>query len=216
LKKHYLKFLVIPDFGKPYILLPLHYQPEMTSNPSGDIFVDQILCVEVLLKNTPKDYYLYIKEHRSQFYSFSEGHTSRIKEFYDDLAKYPRVRLISENYDQFELIKNAKAVATITGTTGWEAMVLGKPVICFGLSWYEKYQGVLRITDEKSALGINDFIENFKFDERDLLCYLNAVQKKTVKAYFYRGLKERMNMSEEECVGNLVESVLEMGSRGVV
>lgn len=196
--------------GLPYILLPLHYQPEMTSNPSGDIFVDQLLCVEMLLKNSPSDFLIYVKEHRSQFYAHTEGHTSRMKEFYDDLLKYPRVRLISESYDQFELIKHSKAVATITGTAGWEAMILGKPVICFGLSWYEKYQGVLRITDEKSASKIEEFIINFNFNERDLLCYLNAFRKKSVNAYFYPGLKEQMNQPEEECVNNLVQSVLSM------
>ncbi len=203
------------DFKNKYILLPLHYQPEMTSNPSGDIFVDQLLCVEMLLKNTPSDYYIYVKEHRSQFYSHAEGHTSRIVEFYDDLCKYSRVKLISTDYNQFELIEHSVAVATITGTSGWEAMVRQKPVILFGLSWYEEYQGVLKITDEKSGKNILNFIQEFRFDEINLLAYLASFSKNSVKAYFYRGLKGRMNMSEDECVGNLVKSVLELsGGRG--
>ena len=59
------------------------------------------------------------------------------------------------NIDSFPLIANSKAVATVTGTVGWEAMVRRKPVLVFGLSWYEKYAGVLKIVDEKSAAEDN-------------------------------------------------------------
>ncbi|MDA3867662.1 MAG: hypothetical protein PF489_13065 [Salinivirgaceae bacterium] len=210
LKKYYNKLVEEPDLTKPYIVLPLHYQPEMTSNPSGDIFTDQMLCVEMLAKNLPSGYQIYIKEHRSQFYAHTEGHSYRIKEFYDDLLSYPQVKLVSLDYDIFTLIKNSKAIATVTGTAGWEGMVLGKPVVIFGLSWYEKYKGVLKITDEESASKLTSFIENFSFSENNLLAYLTAFNKNSVKAYFYRGLKQKMDQSEEECVDNLTNIITEM------
>ncbi|MCD4679463.1 MAG: hypothetical protein K8S00_03655 [Bacteroidales bacterium] len=212
LKKHYRSLVVEPDFNHPYIIVNLHYQPEMTSNPSGDIFVDQRMCVEVLAKHLPSDYLIYVKEHPSQFFAHGEGHTSRTLEFYDDLTRYSQVRLMPLNYDPFTLIRNSQAVATITGTTGWEAMVLGKPVIIFGLSWYEKYSGVLKVVDERTASGISQFIQNFKFDEKDLLAYLSAFSKMSVKAYYYRGLKHRMNQPEDECVDNLAGSIIKIAS----
>jgi hypothetical protein len=208
LKSYYNNLVEKPDLSKKYVILPLHYQPEMTSNPSGDIFADQLLCVETLAKHLPDDYLIYVKEHRSQFYAHTEGYTGRIYEFYDDLKQYKQVRLIPLDFDIFHLIKNSKAIATVTGTSGWEGMVLGKPVIIFGLSWYEKYAGVLKVTDEVSACRIISFIDNFRFDEHNLLAYLAAFSKKAVKAYYYRGLKEKMNQPEEECVNNLVNAVL--------
>jgi hypothetical protein len=208
LKKYYLSHTVTPDYEKKFVYLPLHYQPEMTSNPSGDIFVDQLLCVDVLSSNLPDDYHIYIKEHPSQFLPHTEGHTSRLKEFYDDLLLYKNVRLMPLNSNPFELTKRAKAVATITGTAGWEAMVLKKPVIIFGLSWYENYDGVLKIQNQASARKIKSFIEGFTFDEPNLLCYLKAFQDNSTLAYYDMFLKDKMELEEEECVGNLVNLVL--------
>lgn len=209
LKLFYESIVDNPDYKDKYILFPLHYQPEMTSNPTGDIFVDQLLCIELLLKNTPNDYYIYVREHPAQFFLHMEGHTSRIKGFYDDLVKYPRVKFISTKNNPLDLIKNATAVATITGTIGWESIVQGKPVIIFGLSWYEKYKGVLRITDEDSASKVFSFIEEYVFDERNLFSYLAAFSKNSIKAYFYPGLKQQINQSEEECVNNLSQTIIE-------
>jgi hypothetical protein len=212
LKQHYNSLVVEPDLQLPYVIFNLHYQPEMTTSPSGDIFVDQRLCVEILAKHLPSSYYIYIKEHPAQFHSHREGHTSRLFDFYNDLISYPQVRLIPLNYDPFILIKYAKVVATVTGTIGWEGIVFGKPVLIFGLSWYEKYAGVLKIENETSAAMIPQFIEHFKFNEENLLAYLIAFGKKSIVAYYYRGLKMKMTQSEDECVRNIAESIIQMSS----
>lgn len=212
LRKIYDSLAEEPDFAIPYVIFNLHYQPEMTSSPSGDIYVDQRLCIEVLAKHIPADHSIYVKEHATQFYAHVQGHTSRIPEFYHDLLAYPQVRLMPMHVDPFTLIKNSKAVATITGTSGWEAMALMKPVIIFGTTWYEKYSGVLRITDENSAEKIAQFIENFKFDERDLLAYLNAFNRKSIKVYAQRAWDEKLNEEKSESVTVFAESILQMAS----
>ena len=88
-------------------------------------------------------------------------------------------------------------------------MVRQKPVIAFGLCWYENYsQGVLRITNESSASNMLHFIENYKFNEHSLLAYLAAVGKNTSLAYYFKESgKEILNISEEECVDNLTSSI---------
>lgn len=198
-----------PDYNDRYIVHFLHYQPEATTCPGGDIFVDQRLCVELLLKNLPTNYKIYVKEHPSQFMRHMIGHTGRMRDLYDDLIKNGRVKLISTNIDSFELIKHAQAVSTVTGTVGWEAMVRHKPVIAFGLYWYENYtKGVLRITDENSAKNMLQFIENYQYDEHSLLAYLAAVGKSTTRAYYFKdAYKDKLNLSEEECVNNIVTSI---------
>jgi hypothetical protein len=197
-----------PSFARPYIFLPLHYQPEMTSNPSGDIFVDQSLCVEALSKRIPENWEIYVKEHPAQFQSHGEGQTSRIREFYDDLLKFPKVRLLPMSIDSYRLIANSKAVATVTGTVGWEAMARRKPVLVFGLCWYENYAGVLKIDNEEAADRIFDFIQRFSFDEGRLLAYLAALEKNSLRAYYFRGLKEKMSQPESECIDNLVTAIV--------
>jgi len=207
LKKYYDSRTETPDLNEPYIFLSLHYQPEMTSNPSGDIFVEQFLCVEILEKNIPDNWKIYVKEHPAQYQSHGEGQASRIKEFYDDLLKFPNIRLVPLHIDSFALIVKARAVATITGTVGWEAMARHKPVLLFGSSWNENYPGVLKIFNEETAGKIYDFIRNYTFDENKLLIYLAAFEKNSLRAYYYRGLKAQMNQTEKECIKNLVVSI---------
>lgn len=211
LKKTYESLTSVPDYNEKFVVQFLHYQPEATTSPAGDIFVDQRLCVELLLKYLPSDYKVYVKEHPTQFIRYEYGHTGRMRDLYDDLIKNNRVKLISTNINSFELIKYAKAVGTVTGTVGWEAMVRHKPVIAFGHYWYENYsKGVLRITNEDSAKDMIQFIENYQYDEHSLLAYLAALGKNTRIAYYYEGQKAKLSsLSEEECVSNIVNAIIE-------
>ena len=210
LKSIYESLTIKPDYSGPYVVYFLHYQPEATTSPTGDIFVDQSLCIDMLLKNTPKEWSIYVKEHPHQFMYHREGATSRIKEFYLDLTRNPRVKLMSINESSFDLIEHCKAIGTVCGTVGWETIVRGKPVILFGLSWYENYTpGVLRITDETSAHNMTDFINNYKFDEHSLLAYLASVGKNTRLAYYYKAThKSTLGISEDECVNNIVDAII--------
>lgn len=88
-------------------------------------------------------------------------------------------------------------------------MVRHKPVIAFGQYWYENYtKGVLRITDEDSAKNMLQFIDNYQYDEHSLLAYLASVGKNTTLAYYFKdAYKDKLNISEEECVNNIVTSI---------
>lgn len=211
LQKDYESLCVTPDFNEQYVVLFLHYQPEATTSPGGDIFVDQRLCAELLLKYLPKSWKVYVKEHPHQFIRYRIGHTSRMRDMYDDLVKNERIKLISTEEESFELIKHAKAVSTITGTVGWEAMVRRKPVIAFGLGWYENYsKGVLRITNEDSAKDMLNFIENYQYDEHSLLAYLAAVGKNTRLAYYFKYLyKNEVTLVDGESENNIVDAIKE-------
>lgn len=210
LKKFYSHLSTSPDIKAKYVIFTLNYQPEMTSSPTAGIFVDIRFCVDIILQHIPSDYMLYIKEHPSQFYSHQEGHTSRDKSYYTDLISNKRVKLIPVDSDPFFYISHSQAVATLTGTPGWEAMVLGKPVIMFGLSWYESFSGVLKINNEKDANHISDFIKNYKFDENELLAYLVAFNNKALRAYFRRGEREKFGISVNESISNLTNSIIEI------
>lgn len=191
----------------PFIVFFLHYQPEETTSPNGGVFANQYLCIETLLKNTPEDVFIYVKEHPNQFMSHMQGHTKRIKEFYDDLIKNPRVRLVPFEKDSFSLMTNALAVSTVTGTVGWEAAVRKKPVVIFGLIWYERMKGVLRVTDDTTASQIYDFIKNYKYDEHAIIAYLYTFSKHSIMAYHYKGYKESTGYTQEMSVENISQSL---------
>lgn len=208
LKSYYENITSNVDYDKKYLFFAMHYQPEMTTNPAGDIFADQTLCIDTLLKFLPNDYYIYIKEHKSQFYAHTEGHTSRMKTFYDDLLKYNRVSFVPLDEDNFKLIDNAAAVSTVTGTIGWEALAKGKPVIIFGMSWYENYEGVLKVKNSQDAQKMSTFIKHFQFDEVKLIEYLHSLCENSTVAYYYRGIKEKINLKEEDCINNIYSQIM--------
>lgn len=209
LKDYYQSLTVAPNYSDKYVIVFLHYQPEDTTCPCGDIFVNQNLCVEVLLKHLPEDCYVYVKEHPHQFLHHRQGSSCRTKEFYSDLIKNKRVKLISTSVNSFELIDHAIAITTITGTVGWESIVRQKPVILFGISWFENYKGVLRIKNEATAAKIWNFIQNYKYDEHSLHAYLRAVGENTYNAYYYMALfKETLNLSEDQCVDNITGAII--------
>ncbi len=207
LRKFYDLSTTMPNENDNYILFPLHYQPEQTTSPTGGLFVNQLLAIEMLLKYTPSDYYIYVKEHPTEFMAQFLGQTSRTIDFYKDLVNNPRVKLMPLNANPYELMKNAKAVATISGTVGWEAICNKKPVVIFGSIWYEKFNGVLRIKDGLSASKTMNFIDNYRFNEHDLLAYLYSFQENSIVAYHYDGYKEHCDVTEEESVNNLSDDI---------
>lgn len=217
LLKYYEERTVKPDYTESYVVYFLHYQPEATTSPTGDIFVDQRLCIDMFLKCLPKEYKVYVKEHPHQFIADRQGHSCRMSFFYDDLLKNPRVKLMSTKESSFDLIENCKAIGTVCGTVGWESMVRGKPVIVFGMAWYENYdKGVLRITDEASAKKMQEFIEKYKYDEHSLLAYLEAVGKNSKLAYYYKATKKKnIDITEQECVDNMVDSIVDVYSKTI-
>lgn len=203
LKKFYNKNTVTPDFNKPYIYFALHYQPEATSSPSADIFVDQYLAIEQIAVNIPGNWVIYVKEHIHQFNYLMEGQKGRFLHLYKDLMKISNVAFVPLNTDSFALIDNAKAVSTLTGTVGWEAIVRNKPLIVFGLTWYQACYGVLKIINTEDVSKINDFINNYLPNEKAVINYLLAMQKFAPLTYSYRAdLKE--NISEKQCVNNTI------------
>ena len=203
----YISLTEKPVIGEKYILFPLHYQPEETTSPCGGMFVNQWLCVETILANTPSDVMVYVKEHPHQFLSQNQGMTSRLPEFYYNLKKNPRVRLMPFDVNSYSLIKDAIAVSTVTGTVGWEALVQKKPVIIFGTIWYEECAGVLKIQSSEDASKIKEFIDNFTYSESRIIAYLQAVSNNSIKAYHYRGYKDASGLDEDACSENIIYEI---------
>lgn len=162
-----------PDISNPYVYFPLHYQPEATTVPKSGAFCEQELVAQLLLRYLPEDISLYIKEHPNQ------GEMCRSKTFYHTLANLPRVTLVPRNMNTFQLMKNAKAVATGTGTAGFEALFWEIPVILFGHRFYQYAPGVFEVRshqDCKKAIHAI-FKERIKLKREDMRLFLKAMEE---------------------------------------
>jgi hypothetical protein len=126
-----------PVAGERYVLYPLHFQPEATTLVLAPYFLNQLALIEDLAKSLPAGFRLYVKEH-----VVSRGRWPI--SFYESIRRVPGVRLLSHAEDGIALIRGASAVAVITGTMGWEGLLLDKPVITFGRVFYNRYPLVHR------------------------------------------------------------------------
>ncbi|MFC6670334.1 hypothetical protein [Marinobacterium aestuariivivens] len=125
----------LPDLEVPFIYFPLHFQPERSTCPDGGWFVDQRLAIANLSAALPQGWKVYVREHPASFLGSSHagrGHMLRPPGYYDDLAALPNVELVDMSLDPFLLTDKARAVATVTGTAGWESVVRGRPALVFG------------------------------------------------------------------------------------
>ena len=137
-----------PDLGTNYVYFALHFQPERSTVPMGLTFGDQLLALSVVADCLPPGWLVYVKEHPRQFHQENvRGSMARSRDFYNSLLSIrpDRVRLVSINTPSDSLIRNSRCVGTIAGTTGWEAIRSGVPVMAFGAPWYMNCPGVLQV-----------------------------------------------------------------------
>lgn len=132
------------DLDAPFIYFPLHLQPEMTTDTWGLDYGDQLLAIEELAATMPPGFGLYLKENPIQTRYMRE------ESFFRRLRAIPGVRYVSPNLPTFDLIRRSACVATITGTVGWEAALMGKGVVHFGVTWYSSLPGVWAWTGRPS------------------------------------------------------------------
>jgi len=60
----------------------------------------------------------------------------RPRGFYDEVENIPNVYLAAADYDQFDLIRRSCCVVTDNGSSGFEALLMGKKMLMLGSSFY--------------------------------------------------------------------------------
>lgn len=208
LKRYYEKLTKDADLCKPYVYVALHYQPESSTSPLGGVFVNQFLVVDMLSKCIPNGWNVYVKEHWGQWRPGTYGERARTTDFYDDITSLHNVTMISASIPSFELIDNSKAVATITGTTGWEAIVRGKPTLVFGHAWYRECEGVFYTPSEETCKSALLKIQaGYKVNKEKVKLFLHVLEKVCAKAYLQRGYMATSGISQEENVKALTQTI---------
>ena len=197
----YEKMAVKPDFQKPYIYVPLHYQPENTTCPNGDVFDDQLLMVQMLSDCLPEDWRIYVKEYPNQFDYKLKGERSRDLTFYKDLAAISKVTICELNTNSFDLIDNSVAIATITGSAGWESLCRGKLCLLYGNAWYEFCNSVYRIKSvEDCRQAIDVLLSQPVVDLEQIKYFAYVFEKHCFEGYVELAWKKQFEISEAENV----------------
>ena len=195
LYKLYSSYTKEMDFNKKYILFPASYQPEATTCPQGGAYDDLFLVLDLLSASVPKDWLIYYKEYpKRHLQTYHKLSLYRNKQYYERIASLKNVQMIPEDMNTSELIDHAQAVATVTGTVGWEAVVRGKPVLIFGSVWYGGCKSIFKIETYQDCLeAINKIRNGYKPDQVDVERYAAAIEQSSHKLFihgdFYRRIK---------------------------
>ncbi len=196
-----------PHAGERFIYFPLHLQPEATTSPMGGVYVDQNLAIETLARALPAGWKVAVKENPAQRFA------KRERGFYEHLASIPAVHLVSKGENTFDLIERCEAVATITGTAGWEALFRGKPTITFGRAFYRGGPGVISVDDPAELASQLRAIEDGTFENAthdDLRRFLRAIQSASHHGIVDPAYLRDSDLSFEDCVERYANTLSEI------
>jgi hypothetical protein len=125
------------DLSGDYVYFPLQFEPEMTTAALGGIYADQALAIEHLADMLPPGVRILVKENPKQ-----AGH-ARGPMFFHRLRRIEAVQFLPSFANTHELTAQARFIATVTGTVGWEAIRQGIPALVFGKAWYRSLPGAV-------------------------------------------------------------------------
>ncbi len=204
LLRHYNHLARDVDLKKPYIFVALQCEPERQTCPSGGVFGNQYVMVDLLSKLVPEGWRIYVKEHVSQFKSYQSPERSKTVQSYDYIAGMPNVEFVPLSYNSFDLIDGAKASATVSGTVAWESVVRGKPAFLFGHSWYRDCEGVfVTHTLEACKAAIEKLQDGYVVNGEKVLLFAQVIEEYSFKGYIDKMYDKMKIVTYEENVGNI-------------
>ena len=116
----------LSDLGNgSFFFYPLHTEPEISMSQLSPEYFFQMAAIAAISRDLPTGVMLVVKE-------TVHGVGRRPVDFYKQISSFKNVILIDMLERGIDIVKKAKGTVTITGTAGFEAAVMGKPVISFG------------------------------------------------------------------------------------
>lgn len=116
-------------WDNPFVLYPLHKQPESSVDVLGEYYSDQLNLIKQIVRSLPATHKLFIKEH-------SNSIGDRPLTFYKELSRLPNVVLLSPYTDSYALLRKTSVVVTVSGTMAFEAGLLGVPAVTFSRMFF--------------------------------------------------------------------------------
>lgn len=153
------------DKNQKYVFYALHFEPE-ASIQCKHVLESQLLIIKILAESLPEGWKLYVKEHPYQYdinkaetdYMIANVDIFKSKLFYEEIIKLKNVELIKIETPSKDIIKDAKAIATMVGTIALEAVNHNKPVLLFAhlkspFRYAEDYFGIDSMKKCREALA---------------------------------------------------------------
>jgi hypothetical protein len=150
------------DPERDYYYYPMHMEPEAVVLYWGDgLYKNQIKLIENIAGQLPPNCYLYVKVHPIVKEDRNYLDYKRVKAI-------PNVRLIGPDVSGKLIISKCKGLLTINGTSGFEAILMNKPVYVFGNSFYDLSDRVFKIKNirELRETLYDNHVKSFHDDDK--------------------------------------------------
>ena len=192
---------------RSFVFYPLHTEPEVALGVMSPEFFFQLTAISALSRDLPAGMILAVKESIT-------GAGRRPAGFYDQILAHKNVVMLDVLEEGHEIVKKAAAVATITGTAGFEAAVQGVPVLSFGRHNNYNFLPHVKVVTDLGRLHeqVADVISP-QFDraqaERDGARFLGAVVATSfdMEGYDYYHLDRFSEQAVENACRALVNSL---------
>lgn len=168
----------------------------------GGYYYDQIHVVRLLAQYLPEDVTLYVKPHpRPNLLTGTN--------FYDQIRMIPNVKLLSSKTSTYQLIDNALAVVSLTGTALTESLIRGIPVIMFGYHLWKYAPNVFHcVSAADCQQAIEQLCKGYPFDHAAFREYLCALDTQLVDGTLYPALLNVFSIPMEDNIKNVTDAMV--------
>ena len=203
----------LPDDGQKYLYFPLYNIPEYSSNFQSTMWLNIISVVEALSKSIPGDWIIVLKEHPTGL-----EHNYRQKDFYHQLSRIPNVEFAPILADSNQLITNAELVFVTVGTSGWEAILKGIPVLspvecfwdCMDLSHRSSdieslHEDIKKAVEKNNKVSASEREKRITVFLQALLSNSFSISDPEVFSYYYEGTQEQYHKQGQELADGFIK-----------
>ena len=203
----------LPDDGQKYLYFPLYNIPEYSSNFLSTMWLNIISVVEALSKSIPGDWIIVLKEHPTGL-----EHNYRQKDFYHQLSRIPNVEFAPPLTNGNNLIDNAELVFVTVGTSGWEAILKGIPVLspvecfwdCMDLSHRSSdieslHEDIKKAVEKNNKVSASEREKRITVFLQALLSNSFSISDPEVFSYYYEGTQEQYHKQGQELADGFIK-----------
>ncbi|WP_180901244.1 capsular polysaccharide export protein, LipB/KpsS family [Martelella soudanensis] len=191
-----------------FFFYPLHLEPEaVVLFHAHGIYENQVKLIQNIARQLPPGTFLYVKDHPHDI-----GY--RDADDYVKLKSVPNIRLLDARISGSEVIRHAQGVITLTGTAGFEALLLGKQVYTFGKTFYSggpRVDYIRNVRDLRAALYARREEDGPRDDELYpfLTAYIEALHPGLTDYFAGRAEKYGIDLTEnaEKVADNLLSTI---------
>jgi len=163
------------DLTVPFVYFPMGVDMEETILIGAPFHTNQTEIIRHVIKSLPINYKIYVKENPAQI----SRDWKRISE-YQEILNIPNVEFLHPSYVSENLLRNCALVVTISGTSGFEAAVYGKPVIVFSDTFYSVLPSVYRVRETEDLPHIIRSALSDKIDHTNIDKFVRWLELNTI------------------------------------